>query len=133
MTIVVDELLKCKQKEKEAEKKVYRAGYCFFFVLAISLIYVTFLLLQTGTPNSYLTLILGDQWLLLLLLMMSLSFYQVTMRKSKLDKAEKDFDELREDIIDRLSDIWDTEENWKEKHKLFQELKNDYDINLFYK
>nr|WP_246421507.1 DUF2663 family protein [Texcoconibacillus texcoconensis] len=126
-------MLKCKQKEKEAEKKVYRAGYCFFFVLAISLIYVTFLLLQTGTPNSYLTLILGDQWLLLLLLMMSLSFYQVTMRKSKLDKAEKDFDELREDIIDRLSDIWDTEENWKEKHKLFQELKNDYDINLFYK
>ncbi|GKU81036.1 YpbF family protein [Niallia sp. NCCP-28] len=52
--------------------------------------------------------------------------------KQKTDKAEKEFHTLRCEIIDKSKDLWKKEEEWKNRHQIFEMMKKEYDINLFY-
>jgi hypothetical protein len=52
--------------------------------------------------------------------------------KKKMDKAEKEFHALRCEIVDRSKDLWKNETAWKNRHLLFNKLKEQYDINLFH-
>jgi hypothetical protein len=52
--------------------------------------------------------------------------------KQKMDKKEKEFHELRCEIVDRSKDLWKKEEEWKNRHVIFEMMKNNYDINLYH-
>ena len=52
--------------------------------------------------------------------------------KKKMDKAEKEFHALRCEIVDRSKDFWKREEVWRERHKIFNVLKENYGINLYH-
>ncbi|MFT8322406.1 MAG: YpbF family protein [Bacillus sp. (in: firmicutes)] len=52
--------------------------------------------------------------------------------KQKKDKAEKEYHQLRCEIIDKSKDLWKKEEEWKNRHKVFEMMKQQYDINLFH-
>ncbi|RFU65568.1 DUF2663 family protein [Peribacillus glennii] len=54
------------------------------------------------------------------------------MLKQKRDKAETEFHGLRCEIIDRSKDLWKQEAQWKNRHKVFEMMKNNYDINLYH-
>ena len=49
-----------------------------------------------------------------------------------MDKAEKEFHALRCEIVDRSKDLWKREEVWRERHKIFNVLKENYGINLYH-
>jgi hypothetical protein len=51
--------------------------------------------------------------------------------KQKRDKAEKEFHELRKEIIHKSKDLWQQEKEWKSRHKVFEMMKKRYDINLY--
>lgn len=52
--------------------------------------------------------------------------------KEKKDKAEKEYHALRCEIVDRSKDLWKKEEEWKNRHIVFEMMKKNYDINLYH-
>ena len=50
---------------------------------------------------------------------------------NKKEKYEKEYHELRCEIIDRSKDLWKGDA-WKNRHKVFQMMKKNYDINLYH-
>ncbi|WP_079509589.1 YpbF family protein [Mesobacillus jeotgali] len=52
--------------------------------------------------------------------------------KEKREKAEKEYQALRCEIVDRSKDLWKKEEEWKNRHIVFEMMKKKYDINLYH-
>jgi len=52
--------------------------------------------------------------------------------KEKREKAEKEYHALRCEIVDRSKDLWKKEEEWKNRHVVFEMMKKSYDINLYH-
>jgi hypothetical protein len=53
------------------------------------------------------------------------------LRQQK-DKKEKEYQELRCEIVNRSKDLWKKEEHWKSRHVDFDVMKKTYDINLYH-
>jgi hypothetical protein len=49
----------------------------------------------------------------------------------KKEKAEKEYQALRCEIIDRSKDLW-REDAWKKRHQVYEIMKENWDINLFH-
>jgi hypothetical protein len=56
----------------------------------------------------------------------------MNLLKEKKDKAEKEYQDLRCEIVDRSKDFWKKEEEWKNRHIVFETMKKHYDINLYH-
>lgn len=56
----------------------------------------------------------------------------VKMLKNRMDKAEKEYQLLRCEIIQKSKMLWEQEAEWKNRHKVFDMMKNKYDINLYH-
>jgi hypothetical protein len=52
--------------------------------------------------------------------------------KEKREKAEKEYHALRCEIVDRSKDLWKKEEEWKNRHIVFEMMKKSFDINLYH-
>jgi predicted membrane protein len=52
--------------------------------------------------------------------------------KQQKDKKEKEYQELRKEIVDKSKDLWKREEEWKNRHHVFEMMKKNYDINLYH-
>ncbi|KQC46974.1 MULTISPECIES: YpbF family protein [Geobacillus] len=70
--------------------------------------------------------------LFILLLLCTVYWLAVYYYKGKSEKAENDFHALRCEIIQKSIDLWKNEEQWNGRHRLFEWLKREYDINLYY-
>lgn len=82
--------------------------------------YEVFSVFVSHTPNLYfLTLTAG-------------LFGLMNLLKEKREKAEKEFHALRCEIIDKSKDLWKKEDEWKNRHLVFEMMKKSYDINLFH-
>ncbi|RIW28004.1 DUF2663 family protein [Bacillus salacetis] len=58
-------------------------------------------------------------------------FGAVKVLYEKKEKAEKEYQALRSEIIDRSKDLW-KEESWKKRHQVYELLKKQWDINLYH-
>jgi hypothetical protein len=56
----------------------------------------------------------------------------MNLLKGKREKAEKEFHDLRCEIVDRSKDLWKKEDAWKDRHLVFEMMKKNYDINLYH-
>jgi hypothetical protein len=56
----------------------------------------------------------------------------MNLLKGKMEKAEKEFHDLRCEIIDRSKDLWSRQEEWENRHQIFEMMKKNYDINLYH-
>ena len=50
----------------------------------------------------------------------------------KKDKAEKEYHELRKEIVKRSDDYWKQTNEWKQRHHVFAMMKKEFDINLYH-
>lgn len=50
----------------------------------------------------------------------------------KKEKAEKEYHDLRCEIIEKSKDLWKGE-NWDQRHIVFEQMKKIYNINLYHK
>jgi hypothetical protein len=46
-------------------------------------------------------------------------------------KKEREYQDLRKEIIDRSKDLW-KEDAWKKRHQVFDKMKSRFDINLYH-
>lgn len=60
------------------------------------------------------------------------SFGLMNLLKEKREKAEKEYHDLRCEIIDRSKDLWKKEDEWKNRHIVFEMMKQHFDINLYH-
>lgn len=56
----------------------------------------------------------------------------MNLLKTKREKAEKEYHDLRREIADRSKDLWKKEDEWKNRHLIFEMMKEKYDINLYH-
>lgn len=131
--VIEKALIKAKTKEVKAEKQMIYSGIFVLALLFLGVMYIVFMLRSTGNSNSYLTLIISDNIILLWIAALFVTFFYFDSKTKNFEKAEKDYEELVEDIIDRSSDIWNTEELQRKKSVQFRKLKEKYDINLYHK
>ncbi|MGG3844917.1 DUF2663 family protein [Aeribacillus composti] len=66
-------------------------------------------------------------------LLIAFSYSTAVYFKKKEEKAEKEYHELRWEIIDKSTDFWKSEEEWMNRDKVFSVMKKEFDINLYYK
>lgn len=52
--------------------------------------------------------------------------------RQKVDKLEEEFHALRCEIIDKSTDLWNTDEAWRNRHLVFRMMKEQYGINLYH-
>jgi hypothetical protein len=87
------------------------------------------------SSNSFLdifSIFLSDQKNLLFLLTLTGVYVGMNVLKKQREKFEKEFHGLRCEIVDRSKDLWKKEEEWKNRHVVFEMMKKEYDINLYH-
>ncbi len=127
-------LMKKKEKEKKAEGKLNKVGYATIAVILLFVGYFYFKVrLVGGLGPSALSFILGDIIILTFIASLFLLIFYMFEVKRKFDKAEKDVDKIRDDLIDRSSIIWRTPDERKLRYEIYKYLKDKQDINLFHK
>jgi len=88
-------------------------------------------------PNEFaFGLIVGDflnkpVHLVVLLLLFSIYWF-MRFYQNKHEEAENEFHALRCEIIQKSADLWKSETEWRERYRIFEIIKQKYDINLFY-
>ena len=106
----------------------------FFILYCLTLLFICYTLIIV--PNEYsimnsITILLDKNHLIFLFLMAVFLFGALKFYYEKKEKAETEFHDLRCEIIDKSHDIW-AEEHWSTRHRVFDEIKQQYDINLYY-
>jgi len=56
----------------------------------------------------------------------------MNLLREKREKFEKEYHALRCEIVDRSKDLWKKEDEWANRHLVFDMMKKEYDINLFH-
>ncbi|MFA9556114.1 DUF2663 family protein [Evansella sp. AB-rgal1] len=132
--VVIEALIKAKVKVETAEKALMKTGLTFLSILILGIAYIVLRITSgEGVSGSYLTMLISDWIILAWIAMLFISFYFFEGKSKKFEKTEKDFDELKNDIIDRSSEIWNSNQLEVKRIAQFHELKNKYDINLYHK
>ena len=131
---ILDSLVKKKRKEELYRKRLINSG--LLLVCSILLFVVYFLFKTNGTGeigSNPITFLLGDKFFRILFCFFCSLLGVLNYNKKKFDKAEKELDKLREEFIDRGSEIWDPFEDRGKYVSILKDFKKMYDINLFHK
>ncbi|MGE7646958.1 YpbF family protein [Peribacillus frigoritolerans] len=123
-----------KKKFEALKKKHLQSLWATMIVAVLFMIYLYFYIV---VPYSYsffsMFSVFVDQFSHFLFLAAAIGLYgYMVLIKKKLDKAEKEFQLLRCEIINKSKQLWEKEEEWKNRHKVFEMMKKNYDINLYH-
>ncbi|MED1561274.1 hypothetical protein AJ85_13335 [Alkalihalobacillus alcalophilus ATCC 27647 = CGMCC 1.3604] len=132
---MLQELIKRKKKLDKMEKSL--KIWSIFVLSALAIISVialySFLFGRLRTGFSYHQLLQMDSSTIFLILLLVTGIFQVRYFQKKEKKAEKEFEELRFEMIDKSPEIWNDDIQWKKRHRFFKAIEKRHDINLFYK
>lgn len=123
-----------KRKFDKAKRNHIISIWACFGLAALLLLYIYF---NIARPYSYSFFAMFSAFvnqsnhILFLIAVFGLYGY-MNLLKTKRDKAEKEYHGLRCEIVDRSKDLWKHEAAWQNRHKVFEMMKNNYDINLYH-
>ncbi|ERN54136.1 YpbF family protein [Alkalihalophilus marmarensis] len=83
--------------------------------------------------SNFLSILVGNTILLLLILLFIVGIVQVKLLSKKTTKAEIEFEALREECIERSSELWEKDQSWQQRESVFTYMKTEHDINLYHK
>lgn len=123
-----------KRKFEALQRKHRITMWC---TVSIAVLFIAYLYLYIWIPHSYsfFTVFSAfvNQTYHLFFLLCTIGLYgYLTIVKNKMDKAEKEYQLLRCEIISKSKMLWENEENWKNRHKVFEMMKKNFDINLYH-
>lgn len=131
---MLDNLVKKKRKFDAYKNKRTFWRLATFLGISFFLIYITMFVIQ---PNAYsaeavLSVFLGSRFHLYAMMGLAGCFGSVLFYQKKTDKAEKEYHDLRCEIIERSMDLWPHPVHWQKRHDVFTMMKKEFDINLYY-
>ena len=130
-------LQKVVERKKKYDRLASRHLIVMWSTILISFFYFIYLYYYLFQPYSYSFSAIFSSYvnqssnLYLLIFIIGLYGYMNLIR-GKRDKAEKEFHALRCEIIDKSKDLWKKEDEWKNRHIVFEMMKENFDINLFH-
>jgi uncharacterized protein (UPF0305 family) len=95
----------------------------FYFNIAKLYSYSFFAIFSTSVNDSVNVLLVSSTVIM---------FGAMNVLKKQKEKKEKEFHDLRKEIVDRSKDLWKREEQWNNRHHVFELMKKNYDINLYH-
>ena len=131
---MLENVRKRKKKFDDIKKWHYFSiyGTLFFAFIFIVYFYLTFVRSYSFSFLAMLSAVLNDSVAVYLLAITIIGFGAMNLLKQQKDKKEKEYQELRCEIVDRSKDLWKKEEQWKNRHIVFEKIKKQYDINLYH-
>ncbi|MFC0559842.1 DUF2663 family protein [Halalkalibacter alkalisediminis] len=133
--VMLEEIVVRKNKVDQMEKAKIRWSLYLMFCAAIFCLfgYRAFQFQQSQLSSNVLSALIGQPIVLMLMLLLAIGFFQLHFFGKKEKKAEKEFDELREEIIARSLEFWEADVNWKSREAVYSYMKEEHDINLYHK
>ncbi|WP_270179091.1 DUF2663 family protein [Alkalihalobacillus sp. CinArs1] len=131
--VLLSELVDRKREERQYKAKSEFYSYALMILLVVS---GGFLVYQLQVSSSILWEAFSlskAPFIVLMFLLNGFVYYQLKRVTKKLNKAEDELDSLRLEVIDRSEELWKSEAQWEKRHDVFSYMKEEYDINLFYK
>lgn len=130
-------LQKVVERKRKFDAFTFRHLVVMWATVFLSLIYIYFLYKTVAVPYSYsfaamFSAFVDKTYNLYLLVIIGGLFGLMNLLREKREKAEKEFHALRCEIIDKSKDLWKHEDSWKKRHKVFEMMKKNYDINLYH-
>ncbi|MBM4762153.1 YpbF family protein [Bacillus sp. B15-48] len=117
----------------------FKNNHLIIMVLTIGMagVFILYLYHTTIKPYSYSFYEIFSAFFsysanLYLLILTGGLFGLMNLLREKRDKAEKEYHALRCEIIDKSKDLWKKEDEWKNRHHVFEMMKKNYDINLYH-
>ena len=131
---MLENVRKRKKKFDIAKKKHFLSIY---MTLLLAFVYLNYFYFTIATHYSYsffaiFSASVNDLVNVFLLGITIIMFGGMNVLKQQKDKKEKEYHELRCEIVDRSKDLWKKEEEWKNRHLVFEMMKKNYDINLYH-
>ena len=127
---MIDELIVRKKKVEKLERTRNQTGISLF-ILLIGLLFFGFD--WTGYGLLGLPIHVKGSFGMLLFVCAAAGVARLMHVTKKTDKADHEFEELREELIQRSEDFWKDDHNWKQRETIFKQLVERYDINLFHR
>lgn len=107
-------------------------GMLFFVSIFFVYLYVTIAKIYSYSFAAMFSAFVNDSNNLFFLISAVGMYGLMNLLREKKEKTEKEFHELRCEIVDRSKDLWKKEEEWKNRHIVFEMMKKNYDINLYH-
>lgn len=135
---IMGQLIERRQKEQKYEETLLKWSLSLFVVIFFSLIYIYFYkltMIEKAFAGSHTTIdyIFEDKLLLVMGIAMLTCLFQMFVYKNKHKKAENEYEELRITTIDRGEELWEKPVPWNHRHEVYDWMKKEHDINLYYK
>jgi hypothetical protein len=125
-----------KRKRKfDNAKKLH--NYFIMATLMAAFIFLNYFYFYIAKQNSYsffsiFSASINDMVNMLLLGLTILMYGTMNILKQQREKKEKEYHDLRCEIVDRSKDLWKKEGYWENRHLVFEMMKKNYDINLYH-
>ncbi|GHH98153.1 YpbF family protein [Neobacillus kokaensis] len=131
---MLENLRKRKVKFDVAEKRHFISVYG---TLGLAFLFFCYFYFNIANHYSYsffamFSASLKDSMNMFLLAVTLISYGMMNVLRQQKDKKEKEYQELRCEIVNRSTDLWKGEKEWKNRHLIFELMKKQYDINLFH-
>ncbi|MEW9049794.1 MAG: DUF2663 family protein [Neobacillus sp.] len=131
---MLENVRKRKQKFDDAKRWHYYSiyGTLFFAFIFFTYFYLTIAKFFSYSFFAMFSASVNDSVNVLLFFVTLGLFGAMNVLRQQKDKKEKEYQELRCEIVDRSKDLWKKEEHWNNRHHVFELMKRKYDINLYH-
>ncbi|NSL50498.1 DUF2663 family protein [Calidifontibacillus erzurumensis] len=124
--------LKKKFKKKETEFKIYKAA---LFILSI--VFIGYLFFNSIYPYRFnygamINKLINNEFNYVFIAVLITLYYRTKFIEKKTEKAENEYHALRREFIQRTEELWPEGEKREKRHLFLKEMKEKYDINLYY-
>lgn len=125
------------KKKRKFEKYKFAHNFSITLTLVFTAWFLSYLyhLIVTNYSYSFLdifSVFLSQEKNILFLMSVLAVYLAMNVLQKQRDKFEKEFHALRCEIVDRSKDLWKKEEEWKNRHVVFEMMKKEFDINLYH-
>lgn len=121
------------EQKKKLDKIQEKASIWKWVTILLACSYLLFLVSEQNMLEGFiLDSLLNNTIHLTFLLLILMNYGILVTLKKKIDKRKDDYESLRAEVINRSEELWSNEQAWRSRHQLFEQLKQEHDINLYY-
>lgn len=133
--VLLNELVARKHKWEVVEKAKARWSLFLLGCLALLVFAVYRLIFGTGAVFSHrlISVLTTDPFFIGAMGLCAIGYWQLRFFSKKEDKAEKEYEELRLDIITRSPELWEDDRSWKKREQTYDFMKRVHGVNLYHK
>lgn len=123
-----------KQKFDRLTKRHLLVMWSTIFIACSYFLYLYYFLFEQYSYSfaAVFSVFVDNTWNVFILMLVIGLYGYMNILREKRDKAEKEFHALRCEIIDKSKDLWRKDDQWQNRHLVFDMMKRNYDINLFH-